>query len=118
MATQPQFKVGDRCFTHYDMKWGTVRSVDETRRGDTHGVTGSKLPDTTWYTVAYDGGGVGNLDDAHGNWDMARMLPPHIAKRYGYGEDPNPPQTTPPQSIPLHPTLEPVNALTKLKRIA
>jgi hypothetical protein len=28
------------------------------------------------------------MDDAHGNWDMARIVPPHIAERYGYGSDP------------------------------
>ena len=59
-------------------------------------MTGSKLPDTTWYDVHYDGDPEGRtssmLDDAHGNWDMARMVPPHIAKRFGYGDDPNPPK--------------------------
>jgi hypothetical protein len=92
METQPKFKPGDRFFTHYDMKWGTVVKVRETRRGDVHGVTGSKLPDTTWYEGKYDDGSPSLLDDAHGNWDMARMVPPHIAKRYGYGDDPNPPK--------------------------
>jgi hypothetical protein len=87
-ASVSQFKPGDRFFTHYDMKWGTVVKAKETRRGDVHGVTGSKLPDTTWYEGRYDDGSPSLLDDAHGNWDMARMLPPHIAKRYGYGDDP------------------------------
>ena len=86
--TEPQFKVGDRCFTHYDMAWGTVAEVLHTVRGSTHGVTGSKLPDTTWYRVEYDNGTKTMLDDAHGNWDMARIIPPHIAKRFGYGDDP------------------------------
>jgi hypothetical protein len=86
--TEPKFKPGDRFFTHYDMKWGTVVKVKETHRGDVHGVTGSKLPDTTWYEGRYDDGSPSLLDDAHGNWDMARMVPPHIAKRYGYGDDP------------------------------
>jgi hypothetical protein len=88
--TQPQFTPGQRVFTHYDMKWGTVERINTTYRDQTHGVTGSKLPDTTWYDVKYDGGGTSLLDDAHGNWDMARIVPPHIAKRYGYGDDPNP----------------------------
>jgi hypothetical protein len=91
--TEPQFKPGDRFFTHYDMKWGTVQSVDRTYRGDTHGVTGDPLPDTTWYSVKYDNGETSSLDDAHGNWDMARMMPPHIAKRFGYGDDPGAPYT-------------------------
>lgn len=86
--TQPQFQVGDRFFTHYDMKWGTVQRVGQTRRGAVHGVTGNPLPDTTWYSVVYDDQGTSMLDDAHGNWDMARMVPPEIAKRYGYGSDP------------------------------
>jgi hypothetical protein len=94
-ASEPQFKEGDRFWTHYDYRWGTVLKVKETRRGDVHGVTGSKLPDTTWYDVHYDGDPEGQtssmLDDAHGNWDMARMVPPHIARRFGYGDDPKKP---------------------------
>jgi hypothetical protein len=74
--TEPQFKPGDRFFTHYDMKWGTVVSENTTYRNQTHGVTGSKLPDTTWYNVKYDDGSTSLLDDAHGNWDMARMSRP------------------------------------------
>lgn len=92
--TQPQFKPGDRFWTHYDYKWGTVIKVNHTVRDSIHGVTGDKLPDTTWYDVRYDGDPEGRtssmLDDAHGNWDMARLVPPHIAKRFGYGDDPNP----------------------------
>jgi hypothetical protein len=99
--TEPQFKPGDRFFTHYDMKWGTVVSENTTYRNQTHGVTGSKLPDTTWYNVKYDDGSTSLLDDAHGNWDMARMVPPHIAKRFGYGDDPNPPVAT--ELSPLRP---------------
>jgi hypothetical protein len=86
--TQPQFKVGDRFFTHYDMQWGTVERVDNTYRNETHGVTGSPLPDTTWYGVRYDSGATSLLDDAHGNWDMARMIPENIAVKYGYENDP------------------------------
>jgi hypothetical protein len=86
--TEPYFKVGDRCFSHYTMKWGTVTRICETRRGDVHGVTGSKLPDTTWYEVKSDDGTPEILDDAHSNWDMARIMPPHIAKRFGWGDDP------------------------------
>jgi hypothetical protein len=88
--TQPAFKVGDRVFSHYTMKWGTVTAIDITYRGQTHGVTGSPLPDTTWYTVRADDGSVDSLDDAHGDWGMARIVPPRIAKLYGYGDDPKP----------------------------
>ena len=91
-ASEPKFKPGDRFWTHYDYKWGTVLKINHTVRDAVHGVTGSKLPDTTWYDVHYDGDPEGRtssmLDDAHGNWDMARMVPPHIAKRFGYGNDP------------------------------
>jgi len=88
--TEPQFKPGDRCFSHYTMKWGTVRELRETRCGQVHGVTGSPLPDTTWYDVLNDDGTSDRLDDAHGNWDMARILPPSIAAMYRYGSDPGP----------------------------
>ncbi len=86
--SEPAFKPGDRFFTHYDMQWGTVEEVGTTYRDQTHGVTGDPLPDTTWYEVRYDNGRTSNLDDAHGDWDMARMVPPQIAERYGYGSDP------------------------------
>lgn len=93
--TVPQFKPGDRCFSHYTRHlsagisgWGTIKSLDRTERGRTHGVTGDKLDDTTWYTIESDEGREEYLDDAHGNWDMARIVPPFIARRYGYGDDP------------------------------
>jgi hypothetical protein len=28
------------------------------------------------------------VDDAHGNWEMARVVPPGIAEYYGHGTDP------------------------------
>ena len=87
MQTQPQFKVGDRVFTHYDMEWGTIERISRTERDRTHHL-GHKMDDTTWYIVRYDSGSTSLLDDAHGNWHMARIVPPHIAKRYGYGTDP------------------------------
>lgn len=86
--TQPAFAVGDRCFSHYTMQWGTVMKVRSTHRGETHGVTGDPLPDTTWYEVRADDGTTAQLDDAHGNWGMARIVPPAVASRYGYGTDP------------------------------
>lgn len=87
--SQPQFSPGDRVFSHYCMDWGTVQSIKVTERGQTHGVTGSSLPDTTWYVVIMDKSGAPErLDDAHGVWDMARIVPPAIAARYGYGNDP------------------------------
>jgi hypothetical protein len=89
VTSQPQFKVGDRVFSHYVMDWGTVELELDTRRGDVHGVTGSPMPDTTWYKVRMDKSKQTEmLDDAHGAWDEARIVPPRIAKRYGYGDDP------------------------------
>ena len=86
--TEPQFKPGDRFWTHYDYQWGTVIRINTTYRDQKHGVTGSPLPDTTWYDVKYDNGATSMLDDAHGDWNMARMVPPRIAVRYGYGKRP------------------------------
>jgi hypothetical protein len=51
-------------------------------------VTGSPLPGSTWYTVRSDNGETNLLDDAHGDWELARLLPPAVASRYGYGSDP------------------------------
>jgi hypothetical protein len=82
------FDEGDRVFSHYEMKWGAIEEVGKTYTGQTHGVTGSPLPDTTWYRVRMDDGSVSLLDDGHGNWNMARIVPPHIARRFGYGSDP------------------------------
>jgi hypothetical protein len=84
----PRSRRADRFFTHYDMQWGTVERLNYTDRDRTHGVTGSPLPDTSWYDVRYDNGRTSTLDDAHGDWEMARMVPPQIAERYGYGRDP------------------------------
>lgn len=91
--SQPQFKVGDRVWSHYSYKWGTIESIDNTERDRYYRGTGlakDRMDDTTWYTVRNDDGSTDYLDDAHGNWEMARIVPPHIAKRYGYGDDPNP----------------------------
>lgn len=86
--SEPQFKPGDRVFSHYAWGWGTVERAVRTDRGRTHGVTQSPLPDTTWYVVVFDSGDEDMLDDAHGDWNMARIVPPHIATTYGYGRDP------------------------------
>lgn len=88
IMTQPMFTAGDRIFSHYTMKWGTIHLKLHTVRGAKHGVTGSDLPDTTWYRINWDDGSSDMLDDAHGDWDMARIVPPLIAERYNYGSDP------------------------------
>ena len=77
-----RFAVGDRCFSHYTMRWGTIERIDHEgtqQDGETY---------TTWYVVRSDDNSLDLLDDAHGNWEMARVVPPQIAKRYGYGDDP------------------------------
>lgn len=87
--TEPKFKPGDRVFSHYVMDWGTVKGINHTVRDATSGVNGSKLPDTTWYDVEMDKTKrTEMLDDAHGDWEMARIVPANIASRYGYGADP------------------------------
>lgn len=89
--TQPQFQIGDRVFSHYAMKWGTIKRLVSTDRDRYYRGTGKpedRMDDTTWYDVEMDGGGIEMLDDAHGNWEMARVVPPRIAERYGYGSDP------------------------------
>lgn len=88
MSAGPQFEVGDRCFSHYVMGWGTVERIGQTHEPTPHGVTGTLLPGTTWYTVRLDKGGTELLDDAHGDWELARIVPPAVAQRYGYGSDP------------------------------
>lgn len=91
VRSTPQFEVGDRCFSHYTMKWGTIESVGNTdRERYYHGIETpeNRMDDTTWYDVRADDGSMTMLDDAHGNWDMARVVPPAIATRYGYGTDP------------------------------
>jgi hypothetical protein len=71
-----RFAAGDRCFSHYTMRWGTIEKVETIE------------PHTTWYMVVADDGHRDMLDDAHGNWTMARVVPPSVATRYGYGTDP------------------------------
>lgn len=90
--TQPKFQVGDRVFSHYVMNWGTIESINRTDPPCPHGVTGTMLPGTTWYTVCMDNSmDRERLDDAGGNWDLARIVPERIAVRYGYGSDPERP---------------------------
>src|SRR4051794_31917840 len=53
--SEPAFSPGDRFWTHYDYRWGTVLALHHTVRDAVHGVTGNPLPDTSWYDVHYDG---------------------------------------------------------------
>lgn len=84
----PKFAVGDRVFSHYVMDWGTISKIGQTTEPTVHGVTGDPLPGSTWYTVRFDKGITESLDDAGGNWDLARIVPPDVARRYGWGDDP------------------------------
>ena len=88
---RPCFEPGDRVFSHYSMDWGTINRIDHTQPPGRHGVTGSPLPGTTWYVVDMDKGQQELYDDASGTWDLARIVPPHVASRYGYGTDPQAP---------------------------
>jgi hypothetical protein len=94
--TEPQFKEGDRFWTHYDYRWGTVLKPSRRLGAATcmASLEASCLtpPGTTCTTTAIRKVRLSSmLDDAHGNWDMARMVPPHIARRFGYGDDPKKP---------------------------
>lgn len=83
----PMFNEGDRVFSHYTMKWGTIVSVGSDEPVHREGV---EVPGKTdaWHDVRWDDGTTDYMNDGGGDWDSARVLPPAIAKRYGYGEDP------------------------------
>jgi len=94
-----RFAKGDRIFSHYEMKWGTIieiGNVEEVlRQGEPCPIKGmtDEFHTDAWHTVEWDDGGTSIMNDGGTmGWDMARIIPPHIAKRYGYGDDPNPPQ--------------------------
>lgn len=70
------FDPGDRVFSHYTMSWGTVL---EAQSHDDHS--------GTWYQVKFDRGSMDLMNDADGNWEMARIVPPDVAVRYGYPAD-------------------------------
>lgn len=83
----PALEIGQRVFSHYTMKWGTVESVarehEEQRwQGEPTGTY------TTWWNVRADDGSRDMLDDADGNWYMARVIPAAVATSAGYGRDP------------------------------
>lgn len=61
------FAPGDRGFSHYTMKWGTVEEVRDTDDG--------------WFTVRNDDGTKDFLN-------ADRFNTPQVAGRYGYGADP------------------------------
>lgn len=84
------FNEGDRCFSHYVMDWGTVGKIDQPLReilsqGEPTGEY------DTWYDVNFDKKGHYSMNDGGTHpmgWEWGRIVPPHIAKRYGYGDDP------------------------------
>jgi hypothetical protein len=86
-TTTPRFAVDDRVFSRYTMSCGRIVSIDRTDDPTPHGVTGDMLPGSTWYTVLMDNGDREYLDDANGNWDLARIVPLSVARRYGYKVD-------------------------------
>jgi hypothetical protein len=86
-AVEPRFNVGDRVFSHYTGKWGSIERIDH------RGTDADGREYTTWYEVRADDGTVDLLDDHDGQWTLARIVPPRIATRYGYGEDPRGPRS-------------------------
>lgn len=87
MLVPAVLEVGQRVFSHYTMKWGTVESLAQSREEQLYQgePTGTY---TTWWFVRADDGSRDMLDDADGNWDMARVVPAAVATRHGYGRDP------------------------------
>lgn len=84
---EPMFTPGDRCFSHYTMKWGTIEGVareraEQLRNGEPCGTY------TTWWWVRNDDGTREMLDDADGNWSLCRVMPPNVAEEFKYGRDP------------------------------
>jgi len=84
---KPRFAVGDRVFSHYQMGWGVVERLGEVEPVQHQG---EPTDDTdAWHLVRWDDGGTSIMNDGGTmGWDMARIMPPAIAKRYGYGDDP------------------------------
>jgi hypothetical protein len=89
MRPRPLFNEGDRVFSHYVMGWGTV-----IRQGRPEPVRhqGEATDDTdTWHLVRWDDERKGTSlmnDGGSLGWEHARILPPRIAERNGYGTDP------------------------------
>lgn len=67
-----EWAVGERGFSHYTMKWGTVERLD-TPWGDE--------PASGWFDVRNDDGSRDYLNNV-------RFIRPAVAKRYGYGDGP------------------------------
>lgn len=75
---EPRFQPGDRVFSHYTMSSGTIRTIDHV------GTDRDGRPYTTWYMVVMDDNRCELLDDHNGNWELARIVPPAVARKYGY----------------------------------
>lgn len=86
--TQPRFKDGDRCFSHYTMKWGTVVKLKERVDVRLRGVATGDIDH--WYDVRWDDDSTDLMNDGGSQgWEMARIIPPAVAERFGYGKDPD-----------------------------
>lgn len=84
----PRLREGDRCFSHYVMRWGTVTHegtpAPELRRGEPTGHW------DTWHLVRWDDGGTDNMNDGGTRGpDAGRIMRADEAGRYGYGADPH-----------------------------
>lgn len=90
-SDQPRFKLHDRVFSHYEMAWGTIVRVGKPEPVQHRGEQTDDID--TWHSVEWDAprGGTSIMNDGGTmGWDLARIVPPAIARRYGYGDDPNP----------------------------
>ncbi|WP_297775403.1 hypothetical protein [Mycobacterium sp.] len=92
---RPLFKRGDRVFSHYTMGWGTVTVVGQP---ELVRHAGQETGDTdTWHVVQWDDERQGTSlmnDGGTLGWEHARILPPRVASRNGYGTDPKLVKTT------------------------
>ena len=87
LSAKPALQIGDRVFSHYTMRWGFITGIAVERREQMRG--GEPCGTfTTWWWMTADNGTRDMLDDADGDWEMARVVPQKVALRYGYGPDP------------------------------
>lgn len=83
---RPMLKEGERVFSHYVNKWGEIIEQGQRKPLVVDGKETSKFD--TWHVVQWDDGSIDTMNDGDGNWNNARIIPPNIASRYGYGDDP------------------------------
>jgi len=78
---QSRFEVGDRAFSHYQMAWGTVEKVVKTEEVFMAGDPTGEFD--TWYEWRQDDGTTFQMNDGGTmGWDMCRIMPAEIQRRW------------------------------------